>query len=108
MEQTIAGGSNVCEHLDVGGPPTPGVSQYVEVSQQRLAIGGDRHNPAPLTTASQVLRAVESLREVQVQLVSPRLQRNGIREIALAAGAMDGRVLCTPDVLDGTSDWSAA
>jgi hypothetical protein len=79
--------------------PPRTVQRNIEVVQQRLAVGIDRHDPAAFTSPADLLRTVEGLGKMQAQLVYPIFQGNVVMEVALAAAAINAGILGTPDVL---------
>src|SRR4051794_35120053 len=102
MQLSIARGRDVRENLDFSGSLAPGVRQHIEVAQQNLSVGRYGHRTAPFAPAARTLWAEEVLREMEAQFVRSHFQRNVVREISLAAVAIDNRVLRPPDVLHGT------
>jgi hypothetical protein len=108
MQLAVCGRRDVGEDLHFGSAVAARISEHVEVLEQELAVGKDRHDAASLTAAPCVFRTVECLGEVQMEFVRARLQRNVVSEIALSAAAIDDGILRPPDVLDCALNWVAA
>src|SRR5579871_775029 len=94
--------------LDFGGAFASRVGEHIEIAEQCLAIGRDRHGATALPAAAGVLRSIESLNKVQVEFVGPRLQRDVVGEVPLTAGAVEDGILGPPNVLDCTLHSAAA
>ena len=100
MQLAIAGRGDVVKDLHFGGAFAARVGKNVEIVEHRLAIHRDGHCAAALAASTGILRAVLSLRKVQAQFVSARLQWDVVGEISLPAAAVDDGILGTPDVLN--------
>jgi hypothetical protein len=108
MQLAILRRRNPREYLHLGDPAAAGISQHIEVAQQRFAIGQNGDLAAAFASARRTLRSIKGLGKVQVQLVHARLQGNVVAEISLPAAAIDDRILCPPNMLDRARDSRAA
>src|SRR5215469_175805 len=108
MQLAISGGMDVGEDFDIGGAAAIGIRENVEVSEQRLAVGGNGHDTAAFAAAARVFGTVEGFGEVQAEFISAGLERNAVGKVTLAAGAVDRGILSSPNVLDGAADGGAA
>src|ERR1700758_929553 len=94
MQLAILRRRNPREYLHLGGPAAAGISQHIEVAQQRFAIGQNGDLAAAFASARRTLRSLKGLGKEQVQFVHARLQGNVVAEISLPAAAIDDRILC--------------
>ena|SRR5947209_17309233 len=93
MQVAILSGRSILKNPQVR-VAWPGIRNDVKVFQQRFAIGGDVEKPARLPSAGYICLPVDHLCKMQAQFMTPRLQRNVIRECAFAPVLIQLRIAC--------------